>query len=513
MNNTGQPFVGGVATDFTISIPASGGTVGARYRDMMPTGIVGIATNGVPIASAWERAEVPLDQSSVSFDTNGGHSFSTLQYHYHKDLRALYDSGSPSTSSAGAHSGLVGWLNDGWAIYGRFESGSDLPTDLDECNGHWGPVPDGKGGVVVTYHYHTSAWFPFLAGCYGEAIKPAACTLEPGSTVCAEKMLPVYPRAPETCSATDGTSPACPASGSRGRPAATDGTADCVGQVDFVADSGAITSTLVDGVCTNSAAACNPDTHTFVGTLCGEYRGSGSCGCCIPGAIGKDQGMQGPPKECTEGQNPCPDGKMPTDRKCGDGTAPACRPPKGGGGGGRIRRVGAPRASSQRPTEEEAPSNQVFSFEGVEARRTRRQKKGSGGGGKPTPCSDTATAPTSMCDTYSCRELDNIRVAAAADTRCPYLGCDEATCCAPTTVFGPNANQTSKLTTTPRTTTAALTPAPTSTSKPNATQPPTRADGTDSASAAATCGQSQSQRCHGVVLAAVLVALQLGGAC
>ena len=63
----------------------------------------------VPIASPWERSEVPLDQSSVGLDAFGGHNFQTGQYHYHKDATALY------AAAPAGHAPVVGWLADGGA--------------------------------------------------------------------------------------------------------------------------------------------------------------------------------------------------------------------------------------------------------------------------------------------------------------------------------------------------------------------------------------------------------------
>ena len=41
--------------------------------------------------------------------------------------------------------------------------GGDEPTILDQCNGHVGPAGD--------YHYHATASFPYILGCYtGTAI-------------------------------------------------------------------------------------------------------------------------------------------------------------------------------------------------------------------------------------------------------------------------------------------------------------------------------------------------------
>ena len=38
------------------------------------------------------------------------------------------------------------------------QAGRGAPAYLDECNGHVGPSGD--------YHYHTTATFPYILGCY-----------------------------------------------------------------------------------------------------------------------------------------------------------------------------------------------------------------------------------------------------------------------------------------------------------------------------------------------------------
>ena len=89
MQEAAQAFAadGGAVKEQSITI-APAGTVGTRFAPLMRTGIVGMATNGIPIASAWERSALPLDQSSVAFDQFGGHNFgpSTYQYHCTFDL-------------------------------------------------------------------------------------------------------------------------------------------------------------------------------------------------------------------------------------------------------------------------------------------------------------------------------------------------------------------------------------------------------------------------------------------
>jgi hypothetical protein len=79
-------------------------------------------------------------------------------YHYHCHLRCEYND---STATAGTpHSPLVGLMLDGRGLYGMYESGLTMPTNLDACGGHYGPVPATTiNGVTYpaasnVYHYH-----------------------------------------------------------------------------------------------------------------------------------------------------------------------------------------------------------------------------------------------------------------------------------------------------------------------------------------------------------------------
>ena len=56
---------------------------------------------------------------------------------------------------------LLGWMFDGFGLYGRYSQGGLVPTDLDQCHGHTHEI-DG----VMTYHYHLTDGFPWPTGCY-----------------------------------------------------------------------------------------------------------------------------------------------------------------------------------------------------------------------------------------------------------------------------------------------------------------------------------------------------------
>ena len=164
--------------------------------------IVGFAVNGIAFYGPNE-ASIPADEAFGDPVANGlmdacfGHT-SPQEYHYHSMLeQCLVASGlvaEPWTNpapDAKTASPIIGWALDGFPIYGSREctdascaavqtlqSGYEKVGDpktyawkayawkehaadatyLDECNGHTGP--DG------TYHYHLTATFPYILGCY-----------------------------------------------------------------------------------------------------------------------------------------------------------------------------------------------------------------------------------------------------------------------------------------------------------------------------------------------------------
>jgi hypothetical protein len=109
-------------------------------------------------------------------------------YHYHCHLRCEYND---STATAGTpHSPLVGLMLDGRGLYGMYESGLTMPTNLDACGGHHGPVPATTiNGVTYpaasnVYHYHMQhqARCRRGEGCMGTALHMMPrCTARAGS--------------------------------------------------------------------------------------------------------------------------------------------------------------------------------------------------------------------------------------------------------------------------------------------------------------------------------------------
>ncbi len=97
-------------------------------------------------------------------DRFGGHTDGTERYHYHFPAQDLQDHVHPHTTG---HSALLGYMLDGFGIYGPYGEDGDLLTsaDLDECHGHTHPVL-WDGQIVNLYHYHWTYDFPYNIGCY-----------------------------------------------------------------------------------------------------------------------------------------------------------------------------------------------------------------------------------------------------------------------------------------------------------------------------------------------------------
>ena len=119
----------------------------------IPMGAIGVTRNGVVIYSAIDgRGEDALAREIV--DQFGGHPAQD-EYHYHFIPERL-----DNAPLDNGHSGLVGYINDGFPIYGyKHPGGKEVSNDdLDLCHGHL----HGNLG----YHYHATIEYPYTVGCY-----------------------------------------------------------------------------------------------------------------------------------------------------------------------------------------------------------------------------------------------------------------------------------------------------------------------------------------------------------
>jgi hypothetical protein len=97
-------------------------------------------------------------------DSYGGHSDGTKTYHYHYPAQNLQDHIHDHTSG---HSAIMGYMLDGFGIYGPYGENGELlsSADLDECHGHTHLVL-WDGEMIDLYHYHWTYDFPYNIGCY-----------------------------------------------------------------------------------------------------------------------------------------------------------------------------------------------------------------------------------------------------------------------------------------------------------------------------------------------------------
>ena len=116
-------------------------------------GAIGVTKNGVVIFNASDaRGDDAVAREIV--DIFGGHP-AMSNYHYHFIPERL-----DSEYLEDGHSGIVGYINDGFPIYGyKGVGGVEMSNDdLDLCHGH-------KHGTLG-YHYHATIEYPYTVGCY-----------------------------------------------------------------------------------------------------------------------------------------------------------------------------------------------------------------------------------------------------------------------------------------------------------------------------------------------------------
>jgi hypothetical protein len=116
--------------------------------------------DGVPLYNQYAAGGVALGNEKKGFDQYYGHPQMTGSYHYH--VEPIYITTVKSTKSS-----LIGFLLDGFPVYGPEENGSTvLAASLDTYHGHTGITADYPNGI---YHYHVTSTDPFIngAGFYG----------------------------------------------------------------------------------------------------------------------------------------------------------------------------------------------------------------------------------------------------------------------------------------------------------------------------------------------------------
>jgi hypothetical protein len=129
--------------NFVMSIPIS--PAPASSKEATSLGPIGMALNGVAIYNDREGGNVPVDANVLkTFDRGGGHGGPGSLYHYHFN--------GDFTSKDDAK--LIGWLRDGFALYGRkCSSTGNYAAGLDDNGGHTTTTTE---YTSATYHYHCS---------------------------------------------------------------------------------------------------------------------------------------------------------------------------------------------------------------------------------------------------------------------------------------------------------------------------------------------------------------------
>jgi hypothetical protein len=145
---------------FVMSIPIN--PVEANTKEATSLGPIGMALNGVAIYNDREGGNVPVDAGTLlSFDRAGAHSGPGGLYHYHFNGDFTSDDDVK----------LIGWLRDGFPIYGRkCSSTGAYATGLDANGGHTTTTTEYSTAI---YHYHcsnvnymSSGFYVLKAGSY-----------------------------------------------------------------------------------------------------------------------------------------------------------------------------------------------------------------------------------------------------------------------------------------------------------------------------------------------------------
>ena len=160
-NFTGTTFSGvtfaknpnAIATqNITLKIPVNPALNTAHAAT--PGGVIGVALNGIPLFNQYAAGGSPLTNEINSFDQWWGHPQMAGMYHYH--VEPLYLTTVKATKSA-----LMGFLLDGFPVYGPKETDNSDPAGLDVYHGHTHVTTDYPAGI---YHYHFTATAPYLNG-------------------------------------------------------------------------------------------------------------------------------------------------------------------------------------------------------------------------------------------------------------------------------------------------------------------------------------------------------------
>ncbi len=158
-----------IVYDYSMEIPTY--PEEAENKQETDLGLIGLALNGVPIYNNYEGATVLGVVAMSTFDSAGAHPGPNSDYHYHAAAQlGIYAEDDGSSYPTVNDSNLIGFLRDGYPIYGRQEEDGTYPDDLDENGGHFGVTAEFPDGI---YHYHCSStnylntgWYVMKEGAY-----------------------------------------------------------------------------------------------------------------------------------------------------------------------------------------------------------------------------------------------------------------------------------------------------------------------------------------------------------
>jgi hypothetical protein len=146
--------------NYTFKIPLNPAV--AANHAATALGPIGVSINGVPFYNQYAGPNnQALTNEINSFDQYYGHPDQTSRYHYHAEPYHL--------TTIKGESALLGFLLDGFPVYGPLEGGSTVDNaDLDVYHGHTHATTEFPDGI---YHYHTTSTAPYINGngFYGTA--------------------------------------------------------------------------------------------------------------------------------------------------------------------------------------------------------------------------------------------------------------------------------------------------------------------------------------------------------
>lgn len=126
---------------------------------------IGVSKDGIPLTghppSATQSGGGPGGGGAIpSLDPCGGHPDPFGYYHLHFGAEEMNNVLAANNMTevecvnfTQSETAFIGYAKDGYPIYASKEQDGTLPTDLDECQGHFGVTADYPDGV---YHYHVS---------------------------------------------------------------------------------------------------------------------------------------------------------------------------------------------------------------------------------------------------------------------------------------------------------------------------------------------------------------------